>query len=107
MVLSSCGVKHKDQLFDYLPVKFKSDDKKISLIDYDGNIVAEEEFASTSQILPINDVITEINIDGKVKYCVLDDKKIKKSFFKGFIKTSITEKVFSKGIVFARTESRI
>ena len=77
LMLSSCGVKHKDQLFDYLPVKFKSEDKKISLIDYDGNIVAEEEFASTSQILPINDVITEINIEGKVKYWVLDDKKIK------------------------------
>ena len=44
-----------------------------------------------------NEVIDKLEIS-------LDDKKIKKSFFKGFIKTSITEKVFSKGIVFARTE---
>ena len=34
----------------------------------------------------------------------LDDKKIKKSFFDGFMQTSITENTFSKGIVFARTE---
>ena len=44
-----------------------------------------------------NEVIDKLEIS-------LDDKKIKKSFFEGVIQTSITEKNFSKGIVFARTE---
>ena len=46
-----------------------------------------------------NEVIDKLEIS-------LDDKKINKSFFEGSIKTPITEKNYSKGIVFARTEDK-
>ena len=44
IIFSSCGGGHKDQLFDYLAVKTKKDANKISLIDFEGKIVAEDEF---------------------------------------------------------------
>jgi hypothetical protein len=50
----SCGDKPKQQLVDYLPVKYKKEDKRISLIDFDGNLIADEAFSSSSEILPIN-----------------------------------------------------
>jgi hypothetical protein len=62
VIVSSCGVKQKEFLFDYIPVKVKKDDKKISLIDYDGNIIVEDEFDYTSTIFPTDDVITEIKV---------------------------------------------
>ena len=77
-IISSCGGgKQNEFLFDYIPVKVKKDDKKISLIDYDGNIVVEDEFDYTSVIFPTDDVITETKSDGKVKYWQIVDKKIK------------------------------
>lgn len=76
-LVSSCGVKQKEFLYDYIPVRQKKDDKKISLIDYDGKIVLEDEFDYTSSIYPTDGVITEIKSDGKVRYWVMDDKKVK------------------------------
>ncbi len=75
--LMSCGDKPKQQLFDFLPVKYKKEDKRVSLIDYDGNIIADEAFPATSEILPINGVITEITIEGKIKYWTVDNKIVK------------------------------
>jgi hypothetical protein len=77
LLLGSCGVKQKEYLYDYIPVKQKEDDKKISLIDYDGNIVLEDEFDYTSSIIPTDEVITEIKNDGKVRYWQIVDKKVK------------------------------
>ena len=77
LLLGSCGVKQKEYLYDYIPVKQKEDDKKISLIDYDGNIILEDEFDYTSSIIPTDEVITEIKNDGKVRYWQIVDKKLK------------------------------
>jgi hypothetical protein len=77
LLLGSCGVKQKEYLYDYIPVKQKADDKKISLIDYDGNIILEDEFDYTSSIIPTDEVITEIKNDGKVRYWQIVDKKVK------------------------------
>ena len=77
LLLGSCGVKQKEYLYDYIPVKQKEDDKKISLIDYDGNIILEDEFDYTSSIIPTDEVITEIKNDGKVRYWQIVDKKVK------------------------------
>lgn len=82
--LMSCGDKPKQQLFDFLPVKYKKEDKRISLIDFDGNIIVDEAFAASSQILPINDVITEITIEGKTKYWTVDNKMLKPLLEKEF-----------------------
>ena len=76
-ILSSCGVKEEELLFDYIPVRMNKDDKKISLIDYDGNLIVEDEFDYTSEIFPTNDVVTEIQSNGKVKYWQIVDKKVK------------------------------
>jgi hypothetical protein len=76
-LVSSCGVKQKEFLYDYIPVRQKKDDKKISLIDYDGKIIVEDEFDYTSSIYPTDDVITEMKSDGKVRYWQIDDKKVK------------------------------
>lgn len=76
-LVSSCGVKQKEFLYDYIPVRQKKDDKKISLIDYDGKIILEDEFDYTSSIYPTDGVITEIKSDGKVRYWLMDDKKVK------------------------------
>ena len=69
--------QYPKQLFDFLPVKYKKEDKRVSLIDYDGNIIADEAFPATSEILPINGVITEITIEGKIKYWTVDNKIVK------------------------------
>ena len=82
--LMGCGVKQKEQLFDYLPVKYKKEDKRISLIDYEGNIIVDDAFAATSEILPINDVITEITIEGKTKYWTVENKTVKPLFEKDY-----------------------
>ena len=75
--LMACGVKSKEHVFDLLPVKYKKEDKRISLIDFDGNLIADEAFSSSSEILPINDVITEITIEGKTKYWTVENKIVK------------------------------
>lgn len=77
LMIVSCGVKQKEYFYDYIPVKLKSDDKKISLIDYDGNLILEDEFDATSTIIPTEDVITEFKRDGKVRYWQIVDKKLK------------------------------
>ena len=51
--LMACGVKSKEQVFDLLPVKYKKEDKRISLIDFDGNLVADEAFAASSEFYPL------------------------------------------------------
>ena len=76
LMIVSCGVKQKEYFYDYIPVKLKSDDKKISLIDYDGNLILEDEFDATSTIIPTEDVITEFKRDGKVRYWQIVDKKL-------------------------------
>ena len=58
--------KQQDHVFDYLPVKLSSTSNKISLIDYNGNVVAEDVFKATSKIYPTNGVITEETSEGKV-----------------------------------------
>ena len=83
-ILSSCGGGHKDQILDLLAVKTKKDATKISLLDFDGKIVAEDEFDASSSIVATNGVITEKNKDGKVKYYTLSDKKVKPLFDKTF-----------------------
>lgn len=77
LILSSCGSSHKEQLFDYLAVKTKKDANKISLIDFEGKIVAEDEFDAGSDVLAMNGVIYEKTKDNKVKYWTLADKKVK------------------------------
>lgn len=91
LVLTSCseGCGTKDQVFDLIPVKTKRDASKISLMDYEGNLVIEDEFDANSRIYPTNGVITEITKEGKAKYWKLEDKKIK-SLFK-------EEKTFESG----------
>jgi len=79
-IFSSCGSKHKDQVFDLLPVKTKKDATKISLVDFDGKMIIEDEFDEKSKIYPTNDVITEITKEGKAKYWKLDEKKVKPLF---------------------------
>lgn len=83
-ILTSCGGSHKDQLFDYLAVKTKKDATKISLIDFDGKIVAEDEFDAGSTVLATNGVIYEKTKDQKVKYWTLSDKKVKPLIDKSF-----------------------
>ncbi len=95
LVFTSCsdGCKgKKDQLFDLIPVKTKKDATKISLMDYEGKLVVEDEFDVNSKIYPTNGVITEITKEGKAKYWKLEDKKIK-SLFK-------EEKIFESGTPF-------
>ena len=78
IIFSSCGGGgHKDQLFDYLAVKTKKDANKISLIDFEGKIVAEDEFDAGSTVWPMNGVIFERTKENKVKYWTLSDKKVK------------------------------
>jgi hypothetical protein len=76
-ILSSCGGGQKQQLFDYLAVKTKKDANKISLIDFEGKIVAEDEFDASSTVVAMNGVIYEQTKDRKVKYWTLVDKKVK------------------------------
>ena len=76
-ILSSCGGGQKQQLFDYLAVKTKKDANKISLIDFEGKIVAEDEFDAGSTVWPMNGVIFERTKENKVKYWTLSDKKVK------------------------------
>ena len=66
--------KQQDHVFDYLPVKLSSTSNKISLIDYNGNVVAEDVFKPTSKIYPTNGVITEETSEGKVNYWVIKNK---------------------------------
>lgn len=66
--------KQQDHVFDYLPVKLSSTSNKISLIDYNGNVVAEDVFKATSKIYPTNGVITEETSEGKVNYWVIKNK---------------------------------
>ena len=77
IIFSSCGGGHKDQLFDYLAVKTKKDANKISLIDFEGKIVAEDEFDAGSTVWAMNGVIFEQTKERKVKYWTLSDKKVK------------------------------
>ena len=85
-ILSSCGGGgHKDQILDYLAVKTKKDANKISLLDYEGKIVAEDEFDETSTIIATNGVIYDFNSKTKkLKYWTLSDKKVKPLFDKEF-----------------------
>ena len=84
-ILSSCGGGgHKDQILDYLAVKTKKDANKISLLDYEGKIVAEDEFDGSSTIIATNGIIYEKNKDGKIQYYSLSDKKVKPLFDKVF-----------------------
>ena len=85
-ILSSCGGGgHKDQILDYLAVKTKKDANKISLLDYEGKIVAEDEFDETSTIIATNGVIYDFNSKTKkLKYWTLSDKKVKPLFDKVF-----------------------
>lgn len=76
-ILSSCGGGQKQQLFDYLAVKTKKDANKISLIDFEGKIVVEDEFDASSTVVAMNGVIYEQTKERKVKYWTLVDKKIK------------------------------
>jgi hypothetical protein len=84
IIFSSCGGGHKDQILDLLAVKTKKDATKISLLDFDGKIVAEDEFDASSTVIATNGVIYENNKDGKVKYYTLSDKKVKPLFDKTF-----------------------
>ena len=85
-ILSSCGGGgHKDRILDYLPVKTKADANKISLLDFEGNIVAEDEFDETSLIIATNGVIFDYNSKTKkLKYWTISDKKVKPLFDKEF-----------------------
>ncbi len=66
--------KQQDHVFDYLPVKLSSTSNKISLIDYNGNVVAEDVFKANSKIYPTNGVITEETSEGKVNYWIIKNK---------------------------------
>ena len=85
-ILSSCGGGgHKDRILDYLPVKTKSDANKISLLDFEGKIVAEDEFDETSLIIATNGVIFDYNSKTKkLKYWTISDNKVKPLFDKEF-----------------------
>jgi hypothetical protein len=84
-ILSSCGGGgHKDQILDYLAVKTKKDANKISLLDFEGKIVAEDEFDASSTIIATNGIIYEKKKDGKIQYYSLSDKKVKPLFDKLF-----------------------
>ena len=76
LVFSSCGEKTKEQVFDCIAVKLNKEATKISLIDFDGKIIVQDEFDGRSSILPINDVITEITFDGKAKYWKIENNKV-------------------------------
>jgi hypothetical protein len=86
LILSSCGGGgHKDRILDYLPVKTKSDANKISLLDFEGKIVAEDEFDETSLIIATNGVIFDYNSKTKkLKYWTISDNKVKPLFDKEF-----------------------
>jgi hypothetical protein len=85
-ILSSCGGGgHKDRILDYLPVKTKGDANKISLLDFEGKIVAEDEFDETSLIIATNGVIFDYNSKTKkLKYWTISDNKVKPLFDKEF-----------------------
>lgn len=83
-IFSSCGGGHKEQLFDYLAIKTKKDANKISLIDFEGKIVAEDEFDAGSTVWAMNGVIFEQTKERKVKYWTLSDKKVKPLIDKTF-----------------------
>ena len=83
-IFSSCGVGQKEQLLDYLSVKTKKDANKISLIDFEGKMVAEDEFDAGSTVLAMNGVIFEQTKEKKVKYWTLSDKKVRPLIDKTF-----------------------
>ena len=88
-LLSSCGDSSSNENFKLIPVRQK-ENGKISLMDFEGKIVLEDEFSSESQVYYAEGVVLEITKDNKVKYYNIDGNKSKQ----------IGDKEYTDGAIF-------